>query len=75
MGVGCAHLQNARLPGAIKDKVEYAYAGYTIVRVEEINYVKNIDTAYVIHMQDTTGVKVICFCNGRMNSLDDTASK
>jgi hypothetical protein len=64
-----------RLPGAVKDKVEYAYSGYNIIRVEEISYVKNIDIAYVIHMQDKDGDKVICFCNGRMDTLDDTASK
>jgi len=67
--------RSPRLPGVVKDKVEYAYSGYTIVRVEEIDYVKNIDTAYVIHLQDKDGVKVICFCNGRMDTLEDTASK
>lgn len=67
--------RSPRLPGAIKDKVEYTYSGYTITRVEEIDYVKNIDTAYVIHLQDNDGVKVICFCNGRMDMLEDTASK
>ena len=63
-----------QLPLAIKDKVDYAYGGYQVTRVEEIDYVKNIDTAYVIHMKDGSVEKIICVCNGRIQTLDDTAT-
>jgi hypothetical protein len=64
-----------QLPETVKNKVDYAYSGYTITRVEEVDYVKNIDTTYVIHLKDKDVVKVVCVCNGRMETLEDTASK
>lgn len=64
-----------QLPETIKNKVDYAYSGYTITRVEEIEYVKNIDISYVVHLEDKGSIKVVCVCNGRMETLDDTASK
>jgi hypothetical protein len=64
-----------QLPENIRNKVGYAYSGYTITRVEEVEYVKNIDTAYVVHLEDNGTIKVICICNGRIETLEDTASK
>jgi hypothetical protein len=64
-----------QLPAALMNKVVYAYSGFTVTRVEEIEYVKNIDISYVVHLEDKGTVKVICICNGRMETLDDTASK
>lgn len=70
----CIHTE-PQLPETIKSKVDYAYSGYTITRVEEITYVKNIDISYVVHLEDKGSVKVVCVCNGRIQMLEDTASK